>query len=197
MKAESVARTRRCFEARRKVALARWEVAVPEWTVGGPFEATYRAQRRLYLEGEVRLACFVKANRCLYERNECMASHWGVTVLGRTDPLDGAAAALEEVSRRIIDLREEREAPDGPDEEALAAFIQDDWASGPFRPLPASLSLGLELMTTDTSLHKELLPEGHLARHLPVPLLVHPELRANLVVPFEYWSDELLEAWGV
>ncbi len=196
VKAESIAGTRRCFEARRKVALARWATLLPEWAAGTPVEGSFREQRRLFLEGRVVLGCFVKANRCLYERNQCMASHAGVTLHGLDPALDGAAAELVAVADGIDLLRHGEAPPRDPEEEVFAAYIRDDDTFSPDRPVPASLARGLALVCADTVVHKEQLPALHLPGvRRPVPLLVHPELGAKAILPFEPWSDELLAAW--
>lgn len=162
----------------------------PLWCRGDALMLVYGERRKLLSEGTLVWAVLVQANERLFRRGS--QDHPANVVYTTDREAEQPVARMLAVAGKFFSLKNTR--PEDADEATFARMISNE-SRRDFRvTVPDSLSGGLDLTFTTIMVHRKHLPEGYLTKPY-LPLLIHPESRAALILPARYWPDGFLDEW--
>ena len=152
-----------------------------------------RDQSRLRDGGRVVWGCLVQANTKLFDPHNRQVLPANV-IYSDDRYFDNRVPALQATAHRLFELK--GTVPADKELRRFARAITDELARTMRLPLPRSLSDNREAYFTTCLIQPSHLPAGYLADGV-FPLLICPEeTEAVMILPSEYWPDELREAWG-
>ena len=165
----------------------------PHWCEKGEDENyTFFEEYEFLLEhGRVVWGSIVQANKHLWKPSDVMTgstliySHEGVDDLSRQK--------LRETSGRLYDLKNAPPAND-PQERAYQVMLIDEMDRALGMPVPATLSDGLDAISTSVMVPRTHM-EGQMLALKQLPLLVHPEKRTAVIVPSAFWDEGFRAEW--
>ena len=161
------------------------------WLADDPLKEVYKRQRTLMREGRVVWGHIVQANELLFEsgNGDCPAA-----ALYSPDPaLDGQLELLREIAHGLFDLKHTQ--PSDPELSVFARTLTDEMERLMKVRVPPKLTSGYEVYYTTIMVPRKHVPERKLA--LPFfPLLIAPQAtEATMILPWRYWSTELVDQW--
>jgi hypothetical protein len=158
----------------------------------------YAQQNRLLRSGTVTWAALVQANMHLFKPG--LQDHPAQTVYASDG--DAHPELLLRAARRLYQLK--NTTPTNPEDRALAALITDEMDRNTGVKLPASFSseaagtdgkaLTLTLLTSSFMVFRAHLP-GRTLRGNVFPLLTHPDVKAVMIVPQQFWPQDFQNYW--
>lgn len=152
--------------------------------------AIYRDQDKLIYEGVVCLAVFVQANVLLFSPG---AVDYPANVIYCADlEVDDLLGKLRAVAYKIGALKNTK--PEDADEREFAWLVSYEYGRPMRITVPPRLAGDLDITFTTIVVHRKHLPSGYLICDF-VPLLIHPESRASIILPARYWPEEIFSQW--
>ncbi|MCC6698235.1 MAG: hypothetical protein IT365_21610 [Candidatus Hydrogenedentes bacterium] len=142
----------------------------------------YRQQDLLIREGEIVWAAVVQANELLFDKGP--EDHPAMVVYCPDRSVDSRPEWLGELASYLFDLK--NTTPQDAGERQLADMITDELERGLGWTVPASITGGMVVRSTSVMVIRRHLPGGVLAETF-LPLLIHPDTVATMIVPYKYW----------
>lgn len=170
----------------------RLQVKPPNWmTAADDLMEIFLRQKKLLKEGEVYWSHIVQANRQLFEAGDvdCPA----MVIFTADNHFDNRIGELQALARRLFELKST--TPDDSKERRLAEMITDEMERGLGAVVPKSLTGDRRVRSTTIMVFRKHLPGGILRNGL-LPILVHPDTPAVMIVPQEFWPTALTEIWS-
>jgi hypothetical protein len=158
----------------------------------------YSQQSRLIRSGTLTWGAMMQANMNLFKPG--LQDHPAQTVYASNG--DAHPELLLRAARRLYQLK--NTTPTNPEDRALAALISDEMDRNTGVKLPASFSAdgtnadgnpaALSLLTSAFMVFRAHLP-GRTLRSNIFPLLFHPEIKAVMIVPLQFWPEDFQHYW--
>lgn len=172
---------------------------VPEWMEGDPLEVVYTEQPELFRQKRIYYACFVQANDNLFKvfpPYNCPAE----ILYSTEEEINRNPLTLVYIAKRLFEykqLAEENRTDEIPEElRQLAAELADETGRSFNVPLGMVMEDGrtAKFYLTTIMVFRRHLPGRRIKGPL-APVFAAPEtLKTALVVPWEFWTEELEEA---
>ena len=162
--------------------------AEPHWVRGQLLSELVAKQALLLLKGEVVWGALIQANNALF--NPGTDDLPGAVVFSADRYFDAHPQELHGIARTLFGYKG-KEAPDAI--RRISAWLSNEHDTLFNLPVPPALTEHPALATTVLFFRKHL-PEQLLAGKW-MPILVHPETRAVMVVPRQFWPRELVARW--
>lgn len=163
----------------------------PRWVHYDKMKIIYRYQRRLLKRGHIVWAHIVQANSLLFKpgSEDCPAN----VVYGTSAELDNRLDLLADIAHGLFSLKKTH--PDDRELRRFADSITDELERSMRMAVPKSLTEGLNVFMTSIMVPRKHLPNGYLSQSF-FPLLILPRVtEATMIVPCEFWSEELMRHW--
>jgi hypothetical protein len=164
----------------------------PAWMAHSPLNQLYREGKQLFREGKIVYAYLVQANEILFQKTpelDCPAA----IVFSLDSYFDAYPHELGNYARALMQYKNTEEAPD--DLKALVSAITDEHEMLFHVELPLSLTGGFTVFYTSIMVFRDHLPEKTLTSVL-FPVITSPyTLQTSTILPKEYWTKELTEAF--
>jgi hypothetical protein len=156
----------------------------------------YSQQSHLLRSGTLTWGVMVQANMNLFKPGP--QDHPAQTVYASN--ADAHPELLLGAARRLYQLKHSN--PSNPEDRALAALISDEMDRNIGVKLPASFSADavnadgkpLTLLTSAFMVFRAHLP-GRTLRGNVFPLLFHPQIKAVMIVPQQFWPHDFQNFW--
>ncbi len=166
-------------------------VARPRWMKrSDELNEVFRRQGKLMREGDILWGALVQANKHLF--NPGPHDHPAMAIYSADPLFEHDPGRLQAIAHRLGELK--GTTPSDPRERRLAEIITGEMERAMGWTVPESCTWGREVFSTAFMVFRRHLPDGVL-RSGWFPLLAHPETQAVMIVPSNYWPDELVEMW--
>jgi hypothetical protein len=143
--------------------------------------------------GRVVWGFLVQANNMLFDPANRLVLPANV-IYSPDQSFDGRVSVLEGIAHKLFELK--GTSPRDKELRRFAHAITDELLRTMRLPLPGSLCENREVYFTTCLVQPSHLPDGHLGASY-FPLVICPEqTEAVMILPSEYWPDELCAAWG-
>jgi hypothetical protein len=160
---------------------------------GDKLRIVLRDQGLLRDGGRVVWGSLVQANNILFDPANRQTLPANV-IYSPDHYFDGRVSVLQRIAHQIFELK--GTSPADKELKKFARAITDELLRTMRLPLPRSLSEDREVYFTTCLIQPSHLPEGYLATGY-FPLVIYPEQTdAVMILPSDYWPDELCESWG-
>lgn len=146
-------------------------------------------QPLLLRQGVVGWGAMVRGAKDIYKPGSEDAC--GVMVYSQSDHFDGRPGALVHIARAVNDLKGTQ--PPDPDLKSVAEWVANEARMPQNLPLPLSLT-AFACKWSAHAYFRQHLPQG-VARGIWFPVLSHDSARMPMIVPCQWWTEELLTAW--
>ncbi|QDT67573.1 iron-sulfur cluster assembly scaffold protein [Planctomycetes bacterium MalM25] len=160
----------------------------PAWADKDKLGRAIAAEERLLKHGVVTWGAVVQANNALFQPG---VENAPLQILYAIKS-DVEVSDLSSYASRIYDLKEG--SATNSEEAKIGEVLADEFITIYGKKLPQSLSGDAALATSAMYLCRHHLPCGYLL-HGWFPILVEKRSGLAIVVPFDYWPEELLALW--
>lgn len=185
---------RRVFSAQTKAHTAQdfdvLQAHAPSWMEDGEaLLENVRQQKLLLTEGNIVWAGLVQANSTLFEAGEvdCPA----LLVYSSEKYFDARPHELRAIAHKIFDIK--NSSPSNAELKKVADIVTSELDRPKCHKLPSVLT-AREVSMSAFMVFRKHLPDGFLRGGI-FPILIHPATQAVMIVPVDYWPQNLLRKW--
>ena len=162
----------------------------PDWSASNNADRYFDAQERLLQEGDVRMAVLVSAKPHMFEagrvNDDCL--------LAVAEGDDFELEWLEAARSRLENLGEHAVEDDFKRTMGKALRLTGGWIYG--LDVPESLGIKVHCRLSHSMAMRLCFPKRFVSGRL-LPVVVHGDAPgAAMILPSEYWPEELLASWG-
>jgi hypothetical protein len=163
----------------------------PPWLVeSDAYMQVFVQQELLLTQGQVIWGALVQANRLLFSPGEGDSA---AMVLRSSDAyFDDHPQELRRIGQAFFQLKDTE--PADPMLREAARRVSDEHSRSMGEEVVPGLFSRRPLFDNSTLVFRKHLPNGMIAHGL-LPILTHPSTPAILILPFQFWTEELLLRW--
>jgi hypothetical protein len=179
---------RRIPDEARRYLLTR----APLWVVRmkDDVEEFYRNQELLLREGTVAWAAVVQANGVMYSPGPGDAP---ATFIYSTAPaIEADPERLAQIAHQLFALKGGQF--EHPQEQAYGDMLAKETERAMGIEIPRPIADGLTIRSTTVMIHRKHLP-GRVLQGKLIPVLVHPQSNAIMIVPSRTWPEDFAASW--
>jgi hypothetical protein len=181
-------------------ALAKWRrvatptdvtqlrAAAPSWIPGHPLQENVAQQALLLKSGEVVWGALIQANNALFRKGP--DDHPGAVLFSNDPYFDGRPQELYAIANKLLSFKG-TQAPESL--RPISDWLTDEKKAAFNLPVPSELT-PRPAFATGILFFRKHLPQ-QLVGGAWMPLIVHSETRAIMVVPRQFWVREISATW--
>jgi hypothetical protein len=170
-----------------------WQIKRPWWCEehAPKLSAIYEQQQLLREEGTIVWGACVQVNMLLNRpgRDDCP----GAVIYSTESSWSDELTTLLTLADRLFELKDGTRRTE--DEKAFGKLVADERPRVMHRAVPQSMTNGHRVILTTVMFHRKHLPGCRMTRSY-FPLLVHPDVKATLMVPSRTWPEDLRADWN-
>jgi hypothetical protein len=189
---QALAGAREALEKWRRIATPSdflgLRAAGPGWIRGHALNECVVQQQLLLQKGHMVWGALLQANNALFKRGP--EDHAGAVLYSNERYFDARPQELHAIANDLFSYKG-KEAPEGV--QRISQWLTDEQEVAFNLPVPPALT-SHPVFATGILFFRKHLPQQLLSAAW-MPLLVHPETRAVMVVPRQFWGRELIAQW--